>query len=175
MSRKIAYGGILTALCVVLVYAAAIMPSGKLGIYALSSLVIAIAVVELDIKWGTVVFAAAAILIVLLTGNINALLLFGLFFGSYPLVKYFIEKQRKAAAEILLKLFTFNIAAVAGFYVYSLIFGVSPLNQQILGKAANTMLIAGAFGAQVVFIIYDYVLSRLIGYYINRIKSALHR
>jgi hypothetical protein len=49
MSRRIAFGGIFTALCVALIYAAAYLPTGRLGMYALSSLAIAGAVIELGI------------------------------------------------------------------------------------------------------------------------------
>ncbi|MDF2841203.1 MAG: putative rane protein, partial [Clostridia bacterium] len=114
MSRRIAFGGILTALCVVLVYFAAYLPSGKLSLYALASVTIAISVVELDVKWGAVVYTASAILIFLLSGSLNALLLFAVFFGSYPLLKYFIEKQSNAALEMILKFAAFNLLGVFG-------------------------------------------------------------
>lgn len=170
MSRKIAFGGILTALCVVLVYLAAYLPTGKLGLYALASVTIAIAVVELDIKLGAVVFAASAILIFLLTGSINALLLFTLFFGSYPLLKYYIEKQRINIVEMLLKFGTFNLLAILGFFIFKQLFGISPIN---LSSFSVWMLIGLLFAGQVIFLIYDYILSRLIDYYINRIRSAM--
>lgn len=170
MSRKIAFGGILTALCVVMVYMAALLPSGKLGLYAISSLAIAAAVVELEIRWGALVYAASGLLIFLLTGNISALLLFSLFFGAYPLLKYYIEKQRSSVLEILMKLAAFNVLAAAGYFIYSGLMGVAPINAASL----QPMLAAGlVLAAQLFFLIYDYVLSRLIDYYVNRIKSAL--
>lgn len=172
MSRKVALGGILTALCVVLTYLAAYLPTGRLGMYALASVTIAVAVVELGIKFGAVAYAASAILIFLLTGNINALLLFTLFFGSYPLLKYFIEKQRNAAVEMLLKFVFFNLSAILGFFIYKLLLGISPLN---MVNVTLWAVIAFIVGAQLVFLIYDYVLSRLIDYYINRAKSFLKR
>lgn len=170
MSRKIAFGGILTAICVILNYMAAAMPSGKLGLYALSSVAIAAAVVELDIKWGVLVYAASTVLIFMLTGNINALLLFTSFFGCYPLLKFYIEKQRTPAIEMLLKFLSFNLLGVLGYFIYSAIFGVSPINLTLFSQ---WMLVGLAVAAQVVFLLYDYVLSRLIDYYVNRIKRAI--
>jgi hypothetical protein len=172
MSRRIAFGGILTALCVVLIYIAAYMPTGKLGLYSLASVTIAIAVVELDIKLGAAVYAASAMLIFLLTGNINALLLFILFFGSYPLLKYYIEKQRSVIAEMLLKFATFNLLAVFGFFIFKLLFGISPVN---LTSFSIWVLLGLILVGQAIFLLYDYVLSRLINYYINRIKAGVHR
>lgn len=172
MSRKIAFGGILTALCVVLIYLATYIPTGKLGLYALASVTIAIAVIELDVKLGAVVYAASTILIFLLTGSMNTLLLFTLFFGSYPLLKYYIEKQRSAGLEMLLKFGVFNLLATVGFFIFKLLLGVSPIN---LGVFSLWMLIGLVFAIQIVFLIYDYILSRLIDYYINRIRSVMHK
>ena len=172
MSRKVTLGGILTALCVVLAYLAFYLPTGKLSIYLLTSVVIAIAVVELGIKFSTVVYTASAILIFLLTGSINVLLLFTLFFGSYPLLKYYIEKQRNAVIEMLLKFSAFNLIAIFVFFIFKQLLGVMPIR---LNDLSIWMQIGIIFGAQVVFLIYDYVLSRLIDYYFNRIKPGLHK
>jgi len=172
MGRRIAFGGILTALCVVLIYFAAYLPSGKLGIYSLASVTIAIAVVELDIRLGAVVYAASAILIFLLTGSLNAFLLFTLFFGIYPLLKYHFEKQRNSVMEMLLKFSAFNALALTGFFVYKQLFGVPPMN---LETFSIWILIGLAAAGQIIFLIYDYILSRLISYYIQRLKSAIGR
>ena len=172
MSRKVAFGGILTALCVVLIYLATYLPTGKLGLYALASVTIAIAVIELDVKFGTVVYTASSILIFLLTGNINTLLIFTLFFGSYPLLKYYIEKQRSAVVEMLLKFGVFNLLAVAGYFLFKLLLGVSPINLSNLSLLISISLL---FAIQIGFLIYDYILSRLISYYINKIKSVMHK
>lgn len=172
MSRKIAFGGILTALCVVLIYLATYIPTGKLGLYALASVTIAIAVIELDVKLGAVVYAASTILIFLLTGSLNTVLLFILFFGSYPLLKYYIEKQRSVVVEMLLKFGVFNLLAITGFFIFKLLLGISPIN---LGVFSLWMQIGILFAIQIVFLIYDYILSRLIDYYINRIRSAMHK
>ena len=161
----------MTALCVVLAYLAFYLPTGKLSIYLLTSVVIAIAVVELGIKFSTVVYTASAILIFLLTGSINVLLLFTLFFGSYPLLKYYIEKQRNAVIEMLLKFSAFNLIAIFVFFIFKQLLGVMPIR---LNDLSIWMQIGIIFGAQVVFLIYDYVLSRLIDYYFNRIKPGLH-
>ncbi|MGB7603923.1 MAG: hypothetical protein WBL93_00445 [Lutisporaceae bacterium] len=167
MSRKVAFGGILTALCVVIVYIAAYLPTGKLGMYAISSLIIACAVIELGVKWGTVTYVASAALIFLLTGSINAFLLFVLFFGGYPIIKYHIEKLSSVKSEIVLKLVAINVLAITGYFIYIRLLGISPINiPEISTLITGALIIA----AQAVFLIYDYVLSRLISYYMDRIR-----
>lgn len=167
MSRKIAFGGILTALCVVIVYIAAYIPTGKLGMYAISSLITACAVIELGVKWGTMTYAASAALILLLTGSINAFLVFTLLFGSYPIIKYHIEKIKNAVSVLLLKLTAANLLAIIGYFLYKLLLGISPINIRDISSLTTMALVIAAQGA---FLMYDYVLSRLIFYYMDRIR-----
>lgn len=157
----------MTALCVTLLYAAVYLPTGKLGIYVLASLVIASAVIELGIGWGTVVYTASAALLFLLTGSINTLLLFVIFFGSYPLIKYYIEKRRGAFVETLLKLLAINMLGAAGYYIFKALLGISPI---ILPNLSNLLIIGAIAAAQLAFLLYDYILSRLIAYYMDRIR-----
>ncbi len=167
MSRKVAFGGILTALCVVIVYIAAYLPTGKLGMYAISSLIIACAVIELGVKWGMVTYAASAALIFLLTGNINAFLLFILFFGGYPIIKYHIEKLSSVILELVLKLVAVNVLAITGYFIYKLLLVISPINIPGISTGLAIVLI---IAAQAVFLVYDYILSRLISYYMDKIR-----
>jgi hypothetical protein len=113
------------------------------------------------------VYAASAILVFLLTGSINAFLLFVLFFGSYPLIKFFIEKHRGALAETLLKLLAANLLGAAGYFIFKNLFGVSPVT---LPGMSLWLTIGAVIAAQFGFLLYDYILSRLIVYYMDRIR-----
>jgi hypothetical protein len=88
------------------------------------------------------------------------------------LLKYYIEKQRSVVAEMLLKFATFNLLAVFGFFIFKLLFGISPVN---LTSFSIWVLLGLILVGQAIFLLYDYVLSRLINYYINRIKAGVHR
>lgn len=157
----------MTALCVLLLYGTAYLPTGRLGIFVLSSLVIAGAVIELGVRWGTVVYIASAVLTFLLTGSINTFLLFLVFFGSYPLIKYHIEKRNRVVPSEVLKLAAINLLAAAGYYTFKALTGISAITLPSL----SPWLIAGIIvAAQFAFLLYDYVLSRLIVYYMDRIR-----
>jgi hypothetical protein len=136
VSRKVAFGGIFAGLTVVLVYMAFIMPTGKLTLYFLSSLPIAFSVAEFGAGVGAVVYFGASALSLLITGNIYAAAPFVLFFGHYPILKCFIEKNRKALTEVLMKLAVFNISAFIIFLLLGkLLLGMIPdvfLNYKIL-------------------------------------------
>lgn len=167
MSRKIAFGGIFTGLAVILLYLTALIPTGKLALYFLASLPVAFAIIELGAGAGAAVYAAAGALSVFATGNLYAAVPFLFFFGHYPIMKYLIEKNRSAAAEILLKLAVFNLSlALAFIFFKSLFFNALssvPLNSSVI-------IAVSAVAAQGAFFLYDYVFSRIICYYESRIN-----
>lgn len=162
MARKVAFGGIFTALTVVLLYFAAFVPTGRLAAYALCSVPIAFSIVELGVGAGALVYVSTSILSVLLIGSINDLVPFILFFGHYGICKFYIEKQRRAALEIILKLLVFNGSIALAYFVFTRLF-----LSAAAGILTNSGLLIAGFVllAQVVFFIYDYVYSRIIFYY----------
>ena len=121
MSRKMAFTGIFTSIAVVFLYLSTIMPTGKLTLYFLASLPVAITIVELGAGAGIAVYFAASLLNMLITGNITGAVPFVFFFGHYPVFKYFIEKGRKAAVELLLKLTVFNMSIFL-WYLFCLLY-----------------------------------------------------
>ena len=98
------------------------MPTGKLTLYFLASLPIAIATIEFGAGAGTAVYFATCVLSVLATGNVFGIVPFALFFGHYPIFKYFVEKGRLAAVEVLLKLAVFNISGLFGYFLFKSLF-----------------------------------------------------
>lgn len=167
MSRKIAFTGIFTGVAVVFLYMSTIMPAGKLTLFFLASLPVAVATVEFGAGAGTAVYFAACILSALVIGNIPGIVPFALFFGNYPIFKFFIEKGRKAALEILLKLVVFNMSILLWYLIFKNLF-ISVLPVQVTGN--SLMLSAFIAAMQAVFFIYDYIFSRLLFYYETKLS-----
>lgn len=162
MSRRIAFLGIFTGISVVTLYMSAIMPTGKLTLYFLASLPVAFAIIEAGTGAGISLYFASCILSALISGNILGIVPYAFFFGHYPIFKYLIEKGRKAAAEIVLKLAVFNISMLLWYLLFRSIF-VNVLPVQVIG---NLVLMAVfVIGMQLLFFIYDYAFSKLIFYY----------
>ena len=167
MSRKIAFTGIFTGIAVVFLYISAIVPSGKLTLYFLASLPVSIAIIEFGAGAGISVYFAACILSSLVAGNIFGIVPFVLFFGHYPVFKYFIEKGRNMVAEVLLKLAVFNISGLLWYSLFKNLF-IGALPAQFTKNFG--LLSAFIVVVQVVFFTYDYVYSRLIFYYEARLS-----
>lgn len=164
---KVAYPAILGALALVLVYLGSIAPTGSWGIVAAAGLLPGLAVISVGLKAGLLCWAGVSLLAFLLVPDKFCVLLFGALFGLYPVVKSLVEGLRRKPLEYLLKLAFFNAAFTL---VYLTMAGaVAASLPEALGGSA--WVLYGA--ANVVFLLYDYGFSRLIGLYIARVQRAV--
>ncbi len=159
-SSYIAKGGLLTGLSVLFLYLAYILPTNKLAMLTLASLIIPLAILTMDIKRSLMVYTASSILI-LLFGLKSILLLYILFFGPYGIVKLLAERLNKTYIEIILKLIFFNASALLAYF----------LGKAFLFNSIELRLPLGVLllSLQVFFFIYDYSLTILINFIQRRI------
>lgn len=167
-AAKVAYPAILSALALILVYLGSVVPTGSWGIVAAAGFFPAAAVISVGLKAGFLCWAASAILAFLLVPDKFCVLLFGVLFGLYPMVKSLVEQLRKKPAEYVLKLAFFN--AVFTVVYLTMAAAVAASLPQALGSSAWVLYLA----ANVVFLIYDYGFSKLIALYIARVQRAIH-
>ncbi len=163
---RVALTSMLTALSLVFLYAASVVPSGRLGLVAAAGIFPAAAVVSGGAGAGFLCYAASALLSLLLVPGRPSLLLYPLFFGLYPQLKHFIERLGNLLLEWLCKLVLCN-AALALFWRF---LGTVLLTELPAGLANFRMLLAVG---NAVFILYDYGFSRLIGFYCVRIHRSV--
>lgn len=166
-TRDIATGGILLALSVITLFGATTMPGIELTLYLLSSVYVTIVVIELKPRMAFLFFFASLILSFVLIPNKVGLIPYLFYFGIYPVAKYYIEKGRKFSRpmEIVLKLVICNAALVIGYLIFGeLVIGSIKLPDLPM----PALLITVAVGVQVLFLLSDYILTLVIGFYLNR-------
>lgn len=161
-ASNIAQSGILVALTLAILYSASLLPISTLSILTIASCLIPVSIIRTSIKNTILVYLSCSILSFFFV-PINIALLYTSFFGIYGIIKYFIEKLNNLIYEIILKLIIFNILLFLIYYFFSAFIGFNP---QI---ALWLLLII----AQAVFLIYDYALTIIISYFINRINKHL--
>lgn len=166
--RAVAYPAILGALALIFVYAASVVPSGSWGLVAVAGLFPAAAVISVGMKAGALCWAGVSILSFLLVPDKFCALLFVLLLGLYPIVKAFIERIKNKLIGYFLKLAFFNAAFTVVFVTMSK--AVLNTLPALLGSTW-LMYLTG----NIVFLVYDYGLSKLIALYIARIKRASSR
>lgn len=161
-----AYPAVLGAVSLILVYIAAVAPSGNWGLVAVAGLLPAAAVISVGLGAGVLCWAGVSLLSFLLLPGKFCALLYTALFGLYPLVKSLIERLRRRGLEYLLKLAFFN----AAFTLIFLVMRAAVLDS--LPAALGTTWVLYLV-ANVVFLVYDFGFSRLIGFYVARISRAV--
>ena len=99
-----------------------------------------------------------------------------LFFGYYPVIKALIERLRAKPLRIFLKLLLFNgMMLLTYFVLLRFTTAIDPQEFTIAGVYLPGVVLA--FG-NVVFLVYDVALTRLIGLYLRvwqpRVRRWLH-
>ncbi len=169
-AKKLAIAAMLAAVAVVLLCASSFIPTGRAAFAAVAGLVSAAALIECGMLHSVLCFAVSALLGIILTPDRTAAIMYAVFLGYYPIVKGIIEKKSGSRLiEWVLKLAAFNAALALLWFVYK--FGFTEFNIKIKG----ILIPAAVVAADVVFIIYDIGLSKLIYFYITRVSSRIKR
>lgn len=163
-TRKITVAALLSAISVVFLYFAAIIPTGQMGFIALSCISGVAAVIECGMGGGIGVYVCASLLSFLILPNKNPSFIYMLFFGYYPILKSIAEKQKSRVLEWIVKLAVFNVAAVVILRVFSLL-----TFSGVFEKLTLPVIIVAL---NVVYVVFDIGVSKVIGYYMARIHRA---
>lgn len=169
-SIRVAFCGILTAFCTLLMFLTGLVPVGTYALPALAGVLLIVVVIELGTSWAWPVFIASSVLSLLVAGDKEAAMLYVIFFGYYPILKAVFEKIQKKLLAYLLKFAVFNVSMVLGFFLSIWVLGVPRDSFTLFGVYLPVLfLILGNF----VFIVYDYAISTLVVTYYHRFHKIV--
>ena len=157
----------MVALSVVVLFFASIVPGVELTVLAVSGAISMIIVSETNIRGGIVFFAAVTLLSFLIIPNKSILLIYVFIFGPYSIIKFIIEKYaNNIILQYILKLVAFNAMLGLGFLIFREAFfaGVE------LPDFAWYLIL---MGAQVMFVLYDYILTLIMRIYVKVIPESI--
>ena len=160
MSRKVAYSGILLSLNIIVLILVNIIPTNTLFLLGLASLPIAIVIMEYGPKAGIIFYIGSVLLSFIIMANKAQWILYILTFGIYGLIKYIIEKDRSFVQEYILKLLAANILIIFAYMIL----------KQFIYIPVNILII---LVFEIAFIIYDFVYSRFIDFYNDKLRRFL--
>ena len=169
-SGKIALGGLLTALGVVLMFLTGLIPIGTYALPAIAGVLLIVAVIEIGAKWAWMIYAAVAVLSLLFAADKEAALLFVLFFGYYPVLKSFLERISNKVLSWISKFAVFNVAVGACFFLAVNFLQLPEDSFTVFGIYLPwVFLILG----NAVFLIYDIALSGLVATYVEKLHHRV--
>ena len=163
LTRQLSLGGLLTAFILILLAVKVLLPTGDLALLCLTSLCLAIGVIELDLRTALIIFAAAALLSLAWPG-IAASYAFVVFFGPYPLIRALIDKNFGKVTAAVLKLITGNIlvALAVVFFAWA--------ELQTLANRYTLFWLLAPILLQAALLVYDYILGLMIQFYVIRLR-----
>lgn len=161
-AKRTAYLAVLTALGVLFLLLANVIPSGRLALFAVASFPVCAALMLYGAGWSAGVFAVTGLLGFLLFPGVTAVG-YAAFFGWYPIVKSLCERLHNKAIGWVLKGLCYTLAAVLyWFFAHELFAGAAVQSWALLyliGLAA--------------FFVYDWAYSLLIRLYLEKIARFI--
>ncbi|MEG2813418.1 MAG: hypothetical protein RSA79_02340, partial [Oscillospiraceae bacterium] len=92
-TKKIAFGGMISALSLIMMLASAVFPMAEYTCPALAGIFLCVLVIEFGKKTATIAFLAVAILSIIIVPNKESAMLFCGFLGYYPILKSVLESH----------------------------------------------------------------------------------
>lgn len=168
-TKSVAFCAISAALISVIMLLGYI-PNLTYAIPAIAGLVLMVVLIELNIKYTIATYVVSSV-IALFTAENEVKFLFILLFGIYPWLKSLIEKAKTNALCFVFKILFFNLSVAAFYVVIVLLTGINLFNGEKVTLFAVLFIIA----ANLVFLVYDFALSRLSNFYIVRLHDTVKK
>ena len=172
-SRKIAVGGMMTALAVAVMLLGGVIPAATFCCPALAGILLLPVVSECGHRVALGAYAAIAALSLMLCPDKEAALLFA-FLGWYPVAKWPLEAKLPGWRSLPVKLLLWNACAGA---MAAMIFFVFRMDQVIAEyrEMSRAMLIVFAVLANVTLILYDRLLNTMAVVYVKKLRPKLFK
>lgn len=171
-SKRIAFSGLISALSLIALALSGIFPYAEYTCPALAGILLISIVIEVNKRTALLAYFAVSILGFFIVPNKEAVLLFIAILGYYPIIKSRLEQIKSVVAEWVLKIVLFNVAAMVAYAAVIYVFKLDDILKAFgeLGQyGALIFLVLG----NVAFVIYDIAITRIIWFYINKIKPKL--
>ena len=171
-TSKTALGGIVAALSVTLMFLTAVIPTLTYALPAAAGVLLIVMVIDVGKKWAFGVYAAVSILALLLLPDKEAAVMYVFFFGHYPILKAILEEKCRGVLLWVFKFLLFNVSVVAAYLVILYVFQIPFEEMEEYGRFAVWGLLALG---NVVFVVYDIALSRLVTVYMLKWRKAFRK
>ena len=167
---RVTFPALMGALSLLMLYLACTIPAGRWGWVAVAGLGPLAVVASMDVGRGIRCWTGTTILAFLLLPDKFCAVLFTALFGLYPMVKALAERIRMKLVQYIVKLAFFNLSLTAIFGAMGTLVMAS-LPGFLGGWPWQFLYIVG----NVVFLIYDLGLTRLIPFYLVRVDRAIRK
>ena len=169
-TKKLALCAILSALGAVILFIGSVIDVLDLSSAMFASMLILFVVVEIGGAWTWLTYSVTALTGILLLPNKLPAVIY-ILVGYYPIVKEKLERLPRLISWIA-KLFGFNLSLIAVFGILKLFFSSVSIELFPGMNAIYTYIIYFSVG-NLIFVLYDVLLTRLVSFYILKLRKRL--
>ena len=166
-SYALSLTSMMAAFSLLFVYMAGILPTARLSMYAVASLFTIAMCMEQRTAYALLLFFSVSVLSLLILPNTLLVIPYVLFFGHYGIGKYHIERIKDKFLSFALKLMYFNIGLILNYFIAR-----NLLLANIPDAIKNNFWVFLVL-AQVAFVAYDFIYSKMAELYDARIRKFL--
>ena len=164
-SQQVALCGVVAALCTVLLFMTGMFPFSTYALPALAGLLMVTVAVETGPSWAFTLYVAVSILSFIMTPDKEAMLMFVMFFGHYPITKFQLEKVKPKILSVLLKFICFNACIVVSYFIIIYLFRMQEILAEFGEFGKYSVYILLGLG-NLLFVAYDFALTQITRAYI---------
>ncbi|MCM1578276.1 MAG: hypothetical protein NC078_05690 [Ruminococcus sp.] len=165
-SYKVAVGGVISALCLTLMFMTGMFPLLSMAIPIYAGAMMIIVAKEVSPGWAYAAYCAVSLLSLFLTPDKEASTLFIFFFGYYPILLPRLNGIKHKLPRVALKLAIFNFAVITWYKLITFILGIYDYfgDFAFLGKFAVPAVLVFV---NLIFAMYDYTIKLIEEVYVN--------
>lgn len=165
-NSKIALGGIISALSLALMLMTSVLPFLTYTLPILSGALLMLIVIEIGKKWALYVYISVSIISMFILADKESAIMYLMFFGYFPILKSVLEKKLKGFFEYLIKFLVFNSSILLSYVIIVYIFRLP------VETMTKTYLVLILISANVLFYMYDLMLTKLVMAYISNWRKS---
>ncbi|MBQ5390576.1 MAG: hypothetical protein IIU58_06695 [Clostridia bacterium] len=154
-TKKLAFSALMAALGVACMYMGALFEVLDLSTAAIASICVMLVLTELGMRYAWLTFAVTGVLSLILLPTKTAAILFLGFLGFYPMAKAYFERKFRGWRCLALKILLLNVCTAL------MLLAVRYVMTEALWFEILTLVVAN-----IVFVVYDVALTRLLGAYV---------
>ncbi|MDR0288097.1 MAG: hypothetical protein LBI03_10410 [Clostridiales bacterium] len=166
-----AFGGIITALSVLIMFLSGVLPFLTYTLPAFAGALLIIVIEESDIKWSLMVYVSVSLLSLILIPNKESAILYLFFFGYCAVLQSFLEEKFKSnLIRWSIKIPVFNLAIITAYMLIINVLGIQVDEFNEYGKYGVFILLGIG---NLTYIIYDNTLKNLTVLYNRHLHKKM--
>lgn len=163
--------GVISALSVVVMMLTMLIPIASYTLPALAGMLCTLIVIEVNKKSALAVYVVVSVLSIIIVPDKEAVFLYILFFGYYPILKNILENRIKSnVIQFVLKLLIFTLSAIIAYLLSIFILGIPAEEYEIFGVNLPIIFLLICIAS---FVMYDYAFSKIIILYFIKFRDKL--